>query len=132
MKSRQLEQTDSFLLTPIVSSRQNSIQGARLFGQERDLVRSGKAVSMFLKPEAKLLGCMNKENLAIHPVAKPGMETGRNVETPLLGGVNRQIYSKTNGLDRVQKDHQLLEVRWCIEESSLDFFILFFILFYFF
>ena len=110
-KGRQPEQTNPFLLTPIVGSGEDRIQSARLFGGKWDPVRSGKVVGMFLEPEAKPLGCMNEEDPAFVSVAKPGTEASRNVKAPLLGGVDGRINGKADGLDRVGKDDQLLKVR---------------------
>jgi hypothetical protein len=76
----QLEQTSPFLLTTRISGIRHSTEGARLPGLENKLVTSGKVVSVFLEPEAELLGNVNQENIAIITVAKPGTETGSNID----------------------------------------------------
>src|SRR5882757_3843863 len=63
---------------------------------------------------------MNKKNIAIITIAKPGTETSCNVDRSLLRRVNRRINSKAQGLDGVREDDHLLEIRWCVEKGRLD------------
>jgi len=119
-RRRRLEQTDPFLTTPLNRSREKGTQSTGFPLGKRDLDRGGKIVGVFLEPEAKLLGSMNKKNIAIITVAKPGTETSRNVDRSLLRRMNRRINSKAQGLDGVREDDHLLEIRWCVEKGCLD------------
>jgi len=64
-RGRRLEQTNPFLTAPLNRRREKGTQSTRFPLGKRDLNRSGKIVGMFLKPEAKLLGDMNQEDIPV-------------------------------------------------------------------